>query len=106
VSAYALACYGGAGGQHACLVADALGMTKVLFHPLSGVLSAYGMGLADIRASRQRAVEEPLAKESLAALATAIRELGQETQEEVAGQGVPAARIAILPRLHLRYAGT
>ncbi|MGB5950498.1 MAG: hydantoinase B/oxoprolinase family protein [Parvibaculum sp.] len=106
VSAYALACYGGAGGQHACLVADALGMTKVFFHPLSGVLSAYGMGLADIRASRQRAVEEPLAEGSLAALATAIRELGQETQEEVVGQGVPAARIAILPRLHLRYAGT
>ncbi len=106
VSAYALACYGGAGGQHACLVADALGMTKVFFHPLSGVLSAYGMGLADIRASRQRAVEEALAEESLAALAATIRELGQETAAEVAGQGVAAAQIAIVPRLHLRYAGT
>src|SRR6266436_5087640 len=59
VTRYALNCFGGAGGQHACLVADALGMTKVLIHPFSSLLSAYGMGLADIRATRQQAVEEP-----------------------------------------------
>src|SRR5205814_390130 len=59
VTRYALNCFGGAGGQHACLVADALGMTKVLIHPLSSLLSAYGMGLADIRATRQQALEEP-----------------------------------------------
>ena len=60
VTEYALNCFGGAGGQHACLVADALGMKTVLIHPLSGVLSAYGMGLADIRATRNRAVMAPL----------------------------------------------
>jgi 5-oxoprolinase (ATP-hydrolysing) len=60
VTRYTLQCFGGAGGQHACLVADALGMTEVLLHPLAGVLSAYGMGLADIRATRQQALEEPL----------------------------------------------
>ena len=59
VTRYALNCFGGAGGQHACLVADALGMTRVLIHPFSSLLSAYGMGLADIRATRQQAIEEP-----------------------------------------------
>src|SRR5580700_6567208 len=59
VTRYALNCFGGAGGQHACLVADALGMTHVLIHPLSSLLSAYGMGLADIRSVRQQAIEEP-----------------------------------------------
>ncbi len=64
VTRYALNCFGGAGGQHACLVADALGMTSVLIHPFSSLLSAYGMGLADIRATRQQAIEEPLGQES------------------------------------------
>ena len=59
VTEYTLCCFGGAGGQHACLVADALGMTRVFIHPLAGVLSAYGMGLADVRAMRQKAVETP-----------------------------------------------
>ena len=68
VTRYALNCFGGAGGQHACLVADALGMTKVLIHPFSSLLSAYGMGLADIRATRQQAIEEPLGGKSLAAI--------------------------------------
>ena len=60
VTGYTLNCFGGAGGQHACLVADALGMTTVLIHPFAGVLSAYGMGLADIRALREKAVEAAL----------------------------------------------
>src|SRR6266496_636204 len=60
VTEYTLCCFGGAGGQHACQVADALGMTRVLLHPLAGVLSAYGMGLADVRALRQKAVEAKL----------------------------------------------
>src|SRR5262247_3897336 len=68
VTRYALNCFGGAGGQHACLVADALGMTKVLIHPFSSLLSAYGMGLADIRATRQQAIEEPFGEAALAAL--------------------------------------
>ena len=68
VTRYALNCFGGAGGQHACLVADALGMTTVLIHPFSSLLSAYGMGLADIRATRQQAIEEPFGAKALAAL--------------------------------------
>ena len=65
VTRYALNCFGGAGGQHACLVADSLGMTTVLIHPFSSLLSAYGMGLADIRATRQQAIEEPLGDAAL-----------------------------------------
>ena len=61
VTEYVLNCFGGAGGQHACLVADTLGIRTVLIHPYSGVLSAYGMGLADIRATRNRAVMKPVA---------------------------------------------
>ncbi|MEN6542257.1 hydantoinase B/oxoprolinase family protein [Parvibaculum sp.] len=106
VTAYALTCFGGAGGQHACLVADALGMRRVFFHPFSGVLSAYGMGLADIRASRERAVEMELDAASLAALDATIAELSATTRSEVSSQGVDAACIATFPRLHLRYAGT
>ncbi len=68
VTRYALNCFGGAGGQHACLVADALGMTTVLIHPYSSLLSAYGMGLADIRATRQQAIELPFDAKALAAL--------------------------------------
>src|SRR5213079_1895200 len=62
VTGYALNCFGGAGGQHACLVADALGMTSVMIHPFAGVLSAYGMGLADLRTLREATVERPLAE--------------------------------------------
>jgi 5-oxoprolinase (ATP-hydrolysing) len=62
VTKYVLACFGGAGGQHACLVADALGMTEVMIHPFAGVLSAYGMGLADLRTLREATVERPLAE--------------------------------------------
>ncbi len=80
VTRYALNCFGGAGGQHACLVADALGMTKVLIHPFSSLLSAYGMGLADIRATRQQAIEEPFGEAALAALAKLGERLGAEAR--------------------------
>src|SRR5271167_286604 len=106
VTRYALACFGGAGGQHACLVADALGMTKVLIHPLSSLLSAYGMGLADIRATREQAIEEPFGEEVLAAIAAVGGRLGSEARAEVVGQGVPAADVAVHVRAHVRYAGT
>ena len=92
VTRYALNCFGGAGGQHACLVADALGMTKVLIHPFSSLLSAYGMGLADIRATRQQAIEENFGAKSLAALKRDGARLGKDAKAEVAGQGVPAAQ--------------
>ena len=75
VTRYTLNCFGGAGGQHACLVADALGMTSVLIHPFSSLLSAYGMGLADIRSVRQQAIEEPLGQEARATLETLARKL-------------------------------
>jgi 5-oxoprolinase (ATP-hydrolysing) len=106
VTRYALNCFGGAGGQHACLVADALGMTKVLIHPFSSLLSAYGMGLADIRATRQQAIEEPFGAKSLAAMTKIGGRLGREAKAEVAGQGVPAQQIKAIVRAHIRYAGT
>lgn len=106
VTRYALQCFGGAGGQHACLVADALGMTKVLIHPFSSLLSAYGMGLADIRATRQQAIEENFGPKSLAALNREGKRLGKDAKDEVAGQGVPASAIKIHVRAHIRYAGT
>ena len=106
VTRYALNCFGGAGGQHACLVADALGMTEVLIHPFSSLLSAYGMGLADIRATRQQAIEEPLGGKALAALKREGSRLGKDAKAEVAGQGVPAGKIKVIVRAHIRYAGT
>ncbi len=107
VTRYALNCFGGAGGQHACLVADALGMTKVLIHPFSSLLSAYGMGLADIRATRQQAIEEPLGDARARRRSTAIGgRLGEDAKREVAGQGVPARDIVVHVRAHIRYAGT
>ena len=106
VTRYALNCFGGAGGQHACLVADALGMTKVLIHPFSSLLSAYGMGLADIRATRQQAIEEPFGNKALAAIKKIGGRLGKDVKDEVAGQGVPPAQIKVIERAHIRYAGT
>ena len=106
VTEYALNCFGGAGGQHACLVADALGMKKVLTHPLSGVLSAYGMGLADIRASRQQAVEAPLDADGLAAFEQAADTLQEQTLAELSSQGIAGAEATTHRRIHVRYAGT
>ncbi|SCB59220.1 5-oxoprolinase (ATP-hydrolysing) [Rhizobium aethiopicum] len=105
VSNYALTCFGGAGGQHACLVADSLGMKTVLIHPFSGILSAYGMGLADIRATRQRAVLT-----ELATALTSIDDVRADLEEEVRGelmlQGVEAGDMEVVTRLHLQYKGT
>jgi len=106
VTRYALNCFGGAGGQHACLVADALGMTKVLIHPFSSLLSAYGMGLADIRSTRQQAIELPFGAKALAAIGTIGGRLARDTKAEVVGQGVPAGKIRVFRRAHIRYAGT
>ncbi len=106
VTRYALNCFGGAGGQHACLVADALGMTSVLIHPFSSLLSAYGMGLADIRGVRQQAIEEPFNEKARATLAGVAGELGRTVIAEVAGQGVRAEKINAYVRAHVRYAGT
>ena len=108
VTRYALNCFGGAGGQHACLVADALAMTTVLIHPLSSLLSAYGMGLADIRAHAGRRVEEPLDDDALARIARAGRAARRSKRvAEVAAQGVAARRHRRSSRARtLRYAGS
>jgi 5-oxoprolinase (ATP-hydrolysing) len=106
VTRYALNCFGGAGGQHACLVADALGMTNVLIHPMSSLLSAYGMGLADIRSVRQQAIEEPFAAKARNTLESLAHRLAHAVVAEVEGQGVAAAKIAVHVRAHIRYAGT
>jgi 5-oxoprolinase (ATP-hydrolysing) len=106
VTRYALNCFGGAGGQHACLVADALGMTKVLIHPFSSLLSAYGMGLADIRATREQAIEEPFGDNALTAIGEIGGRLGAAAREEVVGQGVPDTEVTVHVRAHVRYSGT
>ena len=106
VTEYALNVFGGAGGQHACAVADALGMTQVLIHPLAGVLSAYGIGLADIIAMREQAVEVPLTQPSLDRLPGTTGPLEQDARAEVAAEGVPPERITAVHRAHLRYQGT
>jgi 5-oxoprolinase (ATP-hydrolysing) len=106
VTEYTLCCFGGAAGQHACLVADALGMTRVFIHPLAGVLSAYGMGLADIAALREQSIELRLEAGNIVAIAAALDSLAEIAHAEVADQGVPEARIRVLRRVHLRYDGT
>ncbi len=106
VTRYALNCFGGAGGQHACLVADSLGMTKVLIHPFSSLLSAYGMGLADIRATRQQAIEEPFGEGARRAIQSMGERLGDDAKREVVGQGISERDIIVHVRAHIRYAGT
>jgi 5-oxoprolinase (ATP-hydrolysing) len=106
VTEYALACFGGAGGQHACMIADVLGMETIHIHPLSGVLSAYGMGLADIRASRQRAVEKPLDLDTLDEIGGLTGALAAETRDELAAQGIKRGDTRTEARAHLRYQGT
>src|SRR5262249_53298063 len=106
VTPYPLNCLGGAGGQDASLVADALGLTKVLIHPFSSLLSAYGMGLAAIRATRQQAVEEPFGDGALASIARVGGRLAEDARREVVDQGVAAQAVEVFIRAHIRYAGT
>ena len=106
VTAYTLCSFGGAGGQHACRVADALGMSKVFIHPLAGVLSAYGMGLADVRALRQQAIEARLAPASLRTCKVAFADLERAARRDVETQGVAAERVRCERTLQLKYEGT
>ncbi len=136
VTRYTLQCFGGAGGQHACLVADALGMTRVLVHPLAGVLSAYGMGLADQNLIREQSVELPLSADTLAQVTPQLNALAEQARTELAQQtqggagGVnsgdescdkggddggdnsgghahaPDAAVQVHRRAHVRYAGS
>ncbi|MFO1220457.1 MAG: hydantoinase B/oxoprolinase family protein [Burkholderiaceae bacterium] len=106
VTQYTLQCFGGAGGQHACAVADALGMSRVFVHPLAGVLSAYGMGLADQIAMREASVEQPLDAAGLAAAAARLDDLGRAARDELVGQGVATAAVELRRKVHVRYQGT
>jgi len=106
VTDYTLSTFGGAGGQHACLTADALGMTQVFAHPLAGVLSAYGMGLADQTVMRERAIEAVLSEPLIARLRTELAALADDAGKELVAQGVEPVRIRVIKRAHVRYAGT
>ncbi|RWA99650.1 hydantoinase B/oxoprolinase family protein [Mesorhizobium sp.] len=106
VTEYLLNCFGGAGGQHACLVADALGMEAVLIHPFSGLLSAYGIGLSSIFSSRQQALLKPLAEVSRPAIDDLIATLRKAVIDELAAQGIAEDAVASKPVLQIRYDGT
>jgi 5-oxoprolinase (ATP-hydrolysing) len=106
VSGYVLQCFGGAGGQHACAVADALGMTRIYAHPMAGVLSAYGMGLADQIAMREGSVELPLDEGGLQAAEQRLEALTRHAVDEVTGQGVAPAAVRTRAQAHIRYQGT
>ncbi len=106
VTRYALQCFGGAGGQHACLVADALGMTRVLVHPLAGVLSAYGMGLADQSVIREQSVERKLDRVALPEIEAQLGRLAAAASSELLGQQVSAGDVRLLRRVHVRYEGS
>ena len=106
VTRYVLNCFGGAGGQHACLVADALGMTRVMLHPFAGVLSAYGMGLAEVRAIRQATVATPLAAAGDAALAAQAKALESQARGDLIAQGFTEAALTTLVRAEIKFAGS
>ena len=106
VSRFALQCFGGAGGQHACLVADALGMETVFIHPYAGVLSAYGMGLADQTTMKEQAVEIPLGADTLPELETLADKLAGDGIAALERQGANPDDVTTAKSLHLRYAGT
>ena len=106
ISEYTLCCFGGAGGQHACLIADALGMKQVLIHPYSGVLSAYGMGLADVRVLKDKAIEAVLKLELLSDLKAVFAELAAAGKKELNRQNPGNVEILLYKKLHLRYEGT
>ena len=106
VTRYTLQCFGGAGGQHACLVADALGMQQVLVHPLAGVLSAYGMGLADQNVIREQAVESPLTEAALPAVQAALDALAAAARADLVRQQASGGTVTVLRRVHVRYEGS
>ena len=105
VSRFTLCCFGGAAGQHACQVADALGVQQVFLHPLGGVLSAYGMGLAEMRSLQQRSVERGLSENLLPGLEAAFADLESANEALLARQGVSRMRIRFARRLMLKVAG-
>ncbi|KFI23779.1 hydantoinase B/oxoprolinase family protein [Nitrosococcus oceani] len=106
VTEYALCCFGAAGGQHACRVADALGIKTVFIHPLAGVLSAYGMGLAELRVIKQQPIEALLSASLVAHMEAAFQELESTGRMEMRQQGVKESSIRVKKKVHLRYEGS
>ncbi|MGW1200426.1 hydantoinase B/oxoprolinase family protein [Streptomyces sp. NPDC002536] len=106
ITRYALTGFGGAGGQHVCAVADALGIGTVIVPPLAGVLSAYGIGVADATALREQALETGLDEQAMPQVHEACDRLAQRTRAELRADGVPEDTVTTTARVHLRYAGT
>ncbi len=106
VKEYTLCCFGGAGAQHVCRIADSLGMKRIFIHPFAGVLSAYGMGLADQRLIKEYYVGAGLSDELTGQLASVFFSLEQEGRVEMLEQGVPEQGIAVLHKVHMRYEGS
>ncbi|NIR29475.1 MAG: 5-oxoprolinase [Gammaproteobacteria bacterium] len=106
VTEYTLCCFGGAGGQHACLVADVLGIKRIFLHPYGGVLSAYGMGLADVRAMREGAVEHVLDDEVMGELENIFARMEADARKELEDQDIAEEHIEVRRKAHVRYEGT
>src|SRR5690606_20386151 len=106
VTEFALASFGGAGGQHACQVADALGIDAIVIHPLAGVLSAYGMGLAELRALKRRGVERRIDDDTIGELDAVFAELEQEALRELVAQHVDADDTLTVGRAGLKVEGS
>ncbi|MDH6432743.1 5-oxoprolinase (ATP-hydrolyzing) [Streptomyces sp. SAI-144] len=106
VTRYALTTFGGAGGQHACMVADSLGMRTVLVPPMAGVLSALGIGLADTTAMREQSVEAPLEPAAMSGVLKTADDLESAARAELRAEDVPENRIQVTRRAQLRYDGT
>ncbi|HYW19723.1 MAG TPA: hydantoinase/oxoprolinase family protein [Nodularia sp. (in: cyanobacteria)] len=105
VSQYTLCCFGGAGAQVACLIADTLGMKNIFLHPYAGVLSAYGMGLADIRSMREAGVEQPLTPELIPQLQQLMETLENQARNELISEGVNDQE-TVVQKVNLKYEGT
>src|SRR5690625_5041573 len=106
VTEYSLTCFGGAAAQHACLVADALAIQSILIHPHGGVLSAYGMGLAEFRVHKETPVDAPLSQETIGKIESALQKLAQEATHELQEQGCATEAMQAKKFTHLRYQGT
>jgi len=106
VTNYTLHCFGGAGGQHACDLADTLGMSSIYLHPYAGVLSAYGMGLADQRVMREQTIEKPLDGSVIEEVRATLDHIGEDAKQELLRQGVPADRLGVMEHLLVRYEGS
>jgi 5-oxoprolinase (ATP-hydrolysing) len=103
---FILCCFGGAGGQHACAVAEVLGMRKIWLHPMAGVLSAYGMGLSNIRVEKQQSIEVPFSEDEISHMQSSISSLRKHCDESLAAQNVPEENRSFQVSLGLRISGS